>query len=86
MVLSDDTPVRLLIATDVASEGVTLHYQCHLLIHYELPWNPNRLEQRNGRLDRYGQPEKTVNLGSKQIYVYKDLKVTFVNGKVSDVQ
>jgi hypothetical protein len=33
-----------------------------------------------------GQPEKTVNLGSKQIYVYKDLKVTFVNGKVSDVQ
>ena len=33
-----------------------------------------------------GQPEKAVNLGSKQIYVYKDLKVTFVNGKVSDVQ
>jgi hypothetical protein len=33
-----------------------------------------------------GQPEKTVNLGSKQIYVYKDLKVTFVGGKVSDVQ
>jgi hypothetical protein len=34
----------------------------------------------------FGQPEKTVNLGLKQIYVYKDLKVTFVNGKVSDVQ
>jgi hypothetical protein len=33
-----------------------------------------------------GQPEKSVDLGSKQIYVYKDLKVTFVNGKVSDVQ
>jgi hypothetical protein len=34
----------------------------------------------------FGQPEKVVNLGSKQIYVYKDLKVTFVNGKVTDVQ
>jgi hypothetical protein len=34
----------------------------------------------------FGQPEKIVNLGSKQIYVYKDLKVTFVKGKVSDVQ
>ena len=33
-----------------------------------------------------GKPDKMVNLGSKQIYVYKDLKVTFVNGKVSDVQ
>jgi hypothetical protein len=33
-----------------------------------------------------GQPDKMVNLGSKQIYVYKDLKITFLNGKVSDVQ
>jgi hypothetical protein len=33
-----------------------------------------------------GQPEKIVNLGTKQIYVYKDLKITFVSGKVSDVQ
>lgn len=45
----------LLVATDAAGEGLNLHYHCHRIIHFELPWNPNRLEQRNGRIDRYGQ-------------------------------
>ena len=50
----------VLIATDCIAEGVNLQYYCSQVIHYELPWNPNRLEQRNGRVDRYGQPSKTV--------------------------
>ena len=55
-----DFPVRVLLATDAASEGISLQRQCHLLAHAEIPWNPNRLEQRNGRIDRHGQPAAEV--------------------------
>ncbi|HZQ06537.1 MAG TPA: DISARM system SNF2-like helicase DrmD [Anaerolineae bacterium] len=49
--------VRILLATDTASEGIDLQNYCHRLVHYEIPWNPNRMEQRNGRLDRHGQKQ-----------------------------
>jgi len=52
---------RLLFATDAASEGIDLQHSCHIIFNYELPWNPNRLEQRIGRLHRYGQ-EKEVKV------------------------
>jgi ERCC4-related helicase len=50
-----ESEVRILLATDAASEGIDLQNHCAHLIHYEIPWNPNRLEQRNGRIDRHGQ-------------------------------
>jgi hypothetical protein len=50
-----DHPVRLLLATDAAAEGLNLQETARLLLHYDIPWNPARLEQRNGRLDRHGQ-------------------------------
>ena len=50
-----NSPVRLMLATDVASEGVNLHHQCHNIIHYDLPWSIITLIQRNGRIDRFGQ-------------------------------
>lgn len=52
--------VRVLLATDAASEGIDLQDHCARLIHIEIPWNPNRMEQRSGRVDRHGQREKRV--------------------------
>lgn len=55
-----ESPIRVLIGTDAASEGINLQRHCHRVLHYEIPWNPNRLEQRNGRVDRHGQRSPTV--------------------------
>ncbi|MBC7678631.1 MAG: helicase, partial [Pseudorhodobacter sp.] len=51
----DRGPLRIPLATDAASEGIVLQRHCHTVIHYDIPFNPNRLEQRIGRVDRYGQ-------------------------------
>ncbi len=53
-------PLRILICTDAAREGINLQMRCHDLIHVDLPWNPARLEQRNGRIDRKLQPSPQV--------------------------
>ncbi|MGG6269129.1 DISARM system SNF2-like helicase DrmD [Leptolyngbya sp. AN03gr2] len=58
----DVSPVRILLATDAASEGLDLQNFCSRLIHYEIPWNPNRMEQRNGRIDRHGQRSSEVKI------------------------
>ena len=50
-----DADVRVLVATDAASEGLNLQSTARYLLHFDCPWNPSRLEQRNGRLDRHGQ-------------------------------
>ena len=55
-----DAAVRILLATDAASEGIDLQNYCNCLIHLEIPYNPNVMEQRNGRVDRHGQKEKEI--------------------------
>lgn len=48
-------PLRILVGTDTVSEGISLQITCRYVVHLEIPWNPMRLEQRNGRVDRHGQ-------------------------------
>ncbi|MBN9619556.1 MAG: DISARM system SNF2-like helicase DrmD, partial [Actinobacteria bacterium] len=51
-------PVRVLLATDAAGEGIDLQTYCHRLVNFDIPFNPSRLEQRIGRIDRYGQTDE----------------------------
>jgi superfamily II DNA or RNA helicase len=59
-------PVRVLVATECLSEGINLQDHFDAVVHYDLPWNPNRLEQREGRVDRYGQKKPAV----KTVLIY----------------
>jgi ERCC4-related helicase len=56
----DKHPVRILVCTDAAREGLNLQAHCHDLFHFDVPWNPARMEQRNGRIDRKLQPAPEV--------------------------
>lgn len=82
----DISPVRILLATDAASEGIDLQNHCNYLIHIEIPWNPNVMEQRNGRIDRHGQKESEVFIwhpvgkGFKSNESYRSKKVGQIEG------
>jgi hypothetical protein len=55
---NESAPIRLLLASDIASEGLNLHHFSHKLIHFDIPWSLMTFQQRNGRIDRYGQTKK----------------------------
>lgn len=73
-------PVRILIATDAAREGVNLQGHCADLFHYDIPWNPARMEQRNGRIDRTLQSEPEVRC---HYFVYTDRREDIVLDKLA---
>ena len=77
------SPVRILLATDAASEGLDLQNHCSRLIHYEIPWNPNRMEQRNGRVDRHGQRASAVRIYH---FVGKGFEQTALGSKPGDLE
>jgi SNF2 family DNA or RNA helicase len=74
----DISPVCILLATDAASEGIDLQNHCNYLIHIEIPWNPNVLEQRNGRIDRHGQKEK-------EVFIWHPVSKEIMSTSVSEV-
>ncbi len=75
-------PVRILLTTDAASEGVNLQNHCSRLIHFEIPWNPNRMEQRNGRVDRHGQRAPEVRIFH---FVGKGFDATASHTRIGDL-
>lgn len=77
------SPKRVLVATDCLSEGINLQEKFNAVLHYDLPWNPNRLEQREGRVDRYGQPGWIDKEGKHQNTI--DVKVLFGEDNPIDV-
>ena len=74
---------RVLVATDCLSEGINLQDKFNAVLHYDLPWNPNRLEQREGRVDRYGQPGWIDKNGNHHNTI--DVKVLFGEDNPMDV-
>lgn len=70
----EESPIRILVASDVASEGINLHYLSHRLIHFDIPWSLMVFQQRNGRIDRYGQPEKP------------DIRYMLTNSRVEEIK
>jgi superfamily II DNA or RNA helicase len=79
-------PVRLLLATDAASEGINMQEECRWVIHYDVPWSPSRLVQRNGRVSRYGQ-DRDVSIYYFRCDQEEDMKfLSYVAGKVCQVQ
>ena len=77
------SPKRILVATDCLSEGINLQDKFNAILHYDLPWNPNRLEQRVGRVDRFGQPGWIDKNGNLQNTI--DVKVLFGEDNPMDV-
>jgi superfamily II DNA or RNA helicase len=78
----------VLLATDAASEGLNLHQHCRIVVHYELPWHPARLEQRAGRVDRIGQSKRVheialVAASTAERLVIAPLTIRALRGRAS---
>lgn len=70
-----DDSMRVLLCSDVASEGLNLHYFCHRLVHFDLPWSLMIFQQRNGRVDRYGQ-----SVQPQIVYLFTETAVEQIKG------
>lgn len=76
-----DDPIRVLLCSDVASEGLNLHYFCHRLVHFDLPWSLMVFQQRNGRVDRYGQKHQP-----QIVYLFTEATTDKIKGDLRILQ
>jgi len=77
----ESDPIRVLLCSDVASEGLNLHYFCHRLVHFDLPWSLMVFQQRNGRVDRYGQKRQP-----QIVYLFTEAETEKIRGDLRILQ
>ncbi|HAW49422.1 TPA: helicase, partial [bacterium] len=70
----NNTPVQIMVSTEAGGEGINLQKRCWIMVNYDLPWNPNRLEQRMGRIHRYGQQH--------EVHIYNLITTDTIEGKI----
>lgn len=80
---NEEGNLKILLATDAASEGINLQNGCRFIVHYDIPWNPMRMEQRNGRIDRHGQ--------RRDVFIYhftskEDSDMAFLNRVTNKIE
>lgn len=76
---------QFMISTEAGGEGLNLHHSCHVMVNYDLPWNPSRLVQRIGRLYRYGQEKRVVVFNLQTQDSFDAEMLSLLLGKVSDI-
>ena len=81
----EDAPVRLLLASDVASEGINLHFLSYKMIHFDIPWSLMVFQQRNGRIDRYGQ-EREPAIVLKTLFIHCSYKKLIFKNRLKIVK
>lgn len=72
----NNTPVQIMVSTEAGGEGINLQKRCWIMANYDIPWNPNRLEQRMGRIHRYGQQH--------EVHIYNLVAVETKEGRILD--